>query len=68
MVRMKIDRNHPRDSTFERERDWRGGPQRQSELCIASIEECRHADGVYASRYGHRPDVIALRELLETGK
>jgi hypothetical protein len=65
---MKLDRNHPLDSTVEREPDWGGGPQRQSELCIAPVEECRHANGVYASRYGHQPDVSALRELLGTGK
>ena len=68
MVSMKHDGNHLLDSTFEREPDWGGGAQRQSELCIASVEECRHANGVYASRYGHQPEVIALRELLGTGK
>jgi hypothetical protein len=68
MVRVKLDRNHPLDSTFEREPDWGGGPQRQSGRCIASVEECRRTNGVYASSYGHEPDVIALRELLGTGK
>jgi hypothetical protein len=65
---MKLDGNPLLDSTFEREPDWGGGPQRQSELCLASVEECRHANGVYASRYGHQSDVIALRESLGTGK
>jgi hypothetical protein len=67
MVRRKIDRNLSRDSTLERERDWRGSPQRQPELCVASLDECRHADWD-ASCYAHRPDVIPLRELLGTGK
>jgi hypothetical protein len=68
MVRMKLDGNHPLDSTFEREPDWGRGRQCQSEPCVASVEEYHHANGVYASRYEHQPDVIALRELLGTRK
>ncbi|MBV8135242.1 MAG: hypothetical protein JO121_06310 [Deltaproteobacteria bacterium] len=65
---MKPDGNPPLDSIFERELDWGGGPQRQSELCIASVWECRRANGVFASRYGPQPEVIALRKPLGTGK
>lgn len=68
MVKMKLDGNPLLDSTFERELDWGGGPQGQSELCIASVWECHHANGVHASRYGHQPDVIALRKPLGIGK
>jgi hypothetical protein len=68
MKRVKIDRSLPLDSTFERERNWRGGPQGHPEPCVASVEECRPADQVYASRHGHQPDGIALGEPLRTGR
>jgi hypothetical protein len=68
MVKKKIDRNVAAGSTFERERDWYGGPQRQPELCAASGEECRHANGVHDLRYGNQAEVLPLRELLGTGK
>ena len=68
MERMTIDRNLPLDSTFERESDWRGGPQRHPELGIASVVERRPADQVYTGRCGRQPDLIALGELFGTGK
>ena len=67
-IRMKIVRELPLDSTFAREPDWRDGPHRQPELCIAPVEEGCHADELYACRHGHPPDVILLRVLLRTGK
>jgi len=68
MERMRIDRDLPLDSTFERERDSCDGRRRHPELCVASVEECHHADEVCGGRCEHQPDVIAPCDLLGTGK